>query len=382
MLGMLLHDIGKGKGHGHVAKGIPLIGELTARIGLDEKSADAVTFLVAHHLTLSHMAQRRDIDDPKTVESLVDVVQTAERLRMLYLLTHADMRAVGPGVMTAWQARVLWELFNRAMVQLTRGRLERPSREAVADRVLEMLGREGSRRTVLSHLALLTDRYLLAVSPQRIAAHLRLVERLEEDVAATEVFQYPDLGSSELVIVTKDVPGLFSLIAGCLAAEGINVLSAQIHTRTDGIAIDTFQVNDPFGEPVTEEARWRRTLEGLNRVLRGELTVETMLASRRSGRAVRETILGPPKVTVDNDRLSATHTVVEVKCPDRVGVLYMITRTFSALGLDIGSARIATEIDQVYDTFYVTDRQGHRIEDPATIERLREALEEELQKPL
>jgi [protein-PII] uridylyltransferase len=381
MLGMLLHDVGKGKGHGHVAKGIPLIKDLTARIGLDPAAADPVVFLVAQHLTLSHLAQRRDIDDPKTVESLAEVAITPERLRMLYLLTYADMRAVGPGVMTGWQARVLWELFNRAMVRLIGGRQERPNREAVADRVWEAMRREGSRRTVMAHLAMVTDRYLLTISAQRMAEHLRLVERLEEDTVATELFHYPDLGSSELVIVTRDVPGLFSLIAGSLAAEGINILSAQIHTRGDGIAIDTFQVNDPFGEAVTEDARWRRTLEGLRRVLRGDQTVAALLEARRAGRPSRESIAGPPKISVDN-HLSDTHTVVEVKCPDRVGLLYVITRTFSAFGLDIGSARIATEIDQALDTFYVTDGQGRRIEDPAVMDQLREALQDALLKPL
>jgi [protein-PII] uridylyltransferase len=300
---------------------------------------------------------------------------------MLYLLTYADMRAVGPGVMTGWQARVLWEAFNRTMVQLTGGRFERPTREAVTDRVLDGMGTDGSRRAVLAHLALLPDRYLLNTSPQRIAAHLRLVERLDEEGAATELFHHPDLGSSELVIVTKDVPGLFSLIAGTLAASGINILSAQIHTRADGIAIDTFQVNDPFGEAVTENARWGRTLDALRAVLRQEQTVEELLEARRAMRAPRGEVAGPPRITVDN-LLSDTHTVVEVKAPDRVGLLHAITRTFSAFGLDIGSARIATEIDQAYDTFYVTDRLGRRLEDQAAMDRLRDALGEALLKPV
>src|SRR5882724_281620 len=379
MMGMLLHDIGKGKGHGHVAKGIPLIQELTARMGLPTEDADVVILLVAHHLTLSHIAQRRDINDPKTVASLAGVVGNPERLRMLYLLTFADMRAVGPGVMTGWMARILWEVYTRTLVSLTGGKLERPSRETVAERVAEEAG--GSRRAAVAHLAMMSERYLLTTSGQRIAAHLRLVERLEEDLVATELFHYPDLGSAELVIVTKDVPGLFALIAGTLAAEGINILSAQIHTRADGIALDTFQVNDPFGEAVTEDARWRRTLAALRRVLRGEQTVEELLAARRSGRPAAETVAGPPKISVDN-QLSDTHTVVEVKCPDRVGLLYVITRTFQSLGLDIGSARIATEIEQAYDTFYVTDRQARRVEDPAQMDRLRDALEDALLKPL
>jgi [protein-PII] uridylyltransferase len=381
MLGMLLHDIGKGRGHGHVAKGIPLIEELTRRIGLSPDDADKVAFLVASHVTMSHTAQRRDIDDPKTVAALADVCRTPERLRMLYLLTFADMRAVGPGVMTGWQAQILGELFRRSLARLTGGVAEPPTRDAVAVRVWEAMHREGARRTVSEHLAMLSDRYLATTSPQRIAAHLRLVERLEEDVIATELFHHPDLDSSELVIATRDVPGLFSLIAGTLAAHGINILSAQIHTRADGTAIDTFQVNDPHGEPVTEEARWGRTLDALRRVMRDEETVDALLTRRKVGRPGPETVPGPPKVSVDN-RLSDTHTVVEVKCPDRVGLLYAITRTLSEQGLDIGSARIATEIDQAYDTFYVTDRQGGRVEDPAASTRLKEALEDALMKPL
>src|SRR5262245_43880479 len=241
--------------------------------------------------------------------------------------------------------------------------------------------REGSRRSVTAHLHMLSERYLAATSAQRIACHLGLVERLDDDVLATELFHHPDLDSSELVIATRDVPGLFSLIAGTLAAQGINILSAQIHTRADGIAIDTFQVNDPHGEPVTEEARWRRTLDALRRVMREEETVDALLARRRVGRTHAESMPGPPKVSIDN-YLSDTHTVVEVKCPDRVGLLYAITRTLSDQGLDIGSARIATEIDHAYDTFYVTDRQGQRVEDPAAMARVREALEEALVKPL
>jgi len=381
MLGMLLHDIGKGKGHGHVAKGIPLIEALTARIGLPPEDGGVAAFLVAHHLTMSHIAQRRDIDDPKTIASLAEAVQTPERLRMLYLLTVADMRAVGPGIMTGWQARILWELFARTMARLTGGRPERPNRERIAGRVWEELGREGTRRAVVAHLAMMSERYVVTTAPQRIAAHLRLVERLEDDVVATDLFHHPDLGSSELVIATRDVPGLFSLIAGTLASEGINILSAQIHTRADGVALDTFQANDPFGEAVTEDARWRRTLDSLHRVLRGEQSVEELLAARRAAGTASAPVPGPPKIAVGN-HLSDTRTVVEVKCPDRVGLLYLVTRTFAALGLDIGSARIATEIDQAYDTFYIADRQGRRIEEPAAMDRLREALEDALLRPL
>jgi [protein-PII] uridylyltransferase len=176
------------------------------------------------------------------------------------------------------------------------------------------------------------------------------------------------------VVVTRDVPGLFALIAGTLAAHGVNIISAQIATRADGVAIDTFQVNDPAGEAVTSATQWNRLLDALRLVLVREQTVELLLERRQ--RAIRAGADGfvRPKISVDN-RLSDTDTVVEVKCPDRLGLLYLITRTLSALGLDIASARIATEIDQALDTFYVHDREGRKLDEPAGTERLREAIE-------
>jgi [protein-PII] uridylyltransferase len=381
LLGMLLHDIGKAKGHGHVAKGIPLIRELTARMGLPPADAGAVEFLVAHHLTMSHIAQRRDIDDPKTIESLAETAADPQRLRMLYLLTWADMRAVGPGVLTGWQARILHELYTRTLARLTGGRVEKPNRAQLAARLSEALGGDVPMNLVRAHLAMVQDRYLSQTSVQRMAAHLRLVGRMEAAPVATELFHHPDLGSSDLVVVTRDVPGLFSLIAGTLAAHGINIISAQIATRADGIAIDTFQVNDPTGDAITSGAQWARTLQALAAVLTGEQSVDALLERRRLDGRRTPPGLAKPKIAVDN-RLSDEYTVIEVKCPDRLGLLYLITRTLSSLDLDIASARIGTEIDQALDTFYVLDRKGRRLEDPDAIERARAALEQALLQPI
>ncbi|MBI4272211.1 MAG: [protein-PII] uridylyltransferase [Candidatus Rokubacteria bacterium] len=381
MLGMLLHDIGKARGHGHVAKGIPLIRELTARMGLESADADTVEFLVAHHLTMSHVAQRRDIDDPKTVEDFAATVVDAQRLRLLYLLTYADMRAVGPGVLTPWQARILHDLYARTLARLTGGRAERQNRTQLAARLHAAVGEDVEFQAVKAHLAMVSDRYLVSTSVQRMAEHVRMLRRLDGASAVTELFHHPDLGSSDLVVVTRDVPGLFSLIAGTLAAHGINIISAQIHTRADGVAIDTFQVNDPLGETVTSQARWVRLVDALRVVITGEERVETLLERRRAAGRAATGAAGPPRISLDNE-LSDIATVLEVKCPDRLGLLYLITRTLSALDLDIASARIATEIDQALDVFYVHDRQGRKLEDPATLARVREALGEALVQPI
>jgi [protein-PII] uridylyltransferase len=235
-------------------------------------------------------------------------------------------------------------------------------------------------QAVKAHVAMVSDRYLAATGVPRMAEHLRLLRRLEAAPLATELFHHPDLGSSDLVVITRDVPGLFSLIAGTMAAHGVNIMSAQIHTREDGVAIDTFQVNDPTGEAVTSATHWRRTLEALGAVIGGTTSVDDLLEKRRRGRPPVG-VQGPPKITIDN-QLSDAYTVIEVKCPDRVGLLYLITKTLSGLGLDIASARIATEIDHAYDTFYVHDRQGQKLEGAPAMDRVRDGLEQALLQPL
>ncbi len=381
MLGMLLHDIGKARGHGHVAKGIPLVRGLTARMGLPSADAASVEFLVAHHLTMSHVAQRRDIDDPKTVTDFAAVVGDPQRLRMLYLLTYADMRAVGPGVLTPWRARILHELYTRTLDLLTGGRVAKPSRTQLAERLHAAAKGEVDLQAVKAHLAMMADRYLESTGVQRMAEHLRMLGELGEAPVVTALFQHPDLGSSDLVVVTRDLPGLFSLIAGTLAASGVNIISAQIHTRADGIAIDTFQVNDPAGDVVGSAAHWARSLDALRAVITGEQSVEALLARRRALGREATGPGGPPKIALDN-QLSDSATVIEVKCPDRLGLLYLITRALAGLGLDIVSARIATEIDQAFDTFYVQDREGRKLEDPDTLERARVGLEQALAQPI
>jgi [protein-PII] uridylyltransferase len=330
---------------------------------------------------MSHVAQRRDIDDPKTIADFAATVATPHRLRALYLLTYADMRAVGPGVLTPWQAAILHELYARTLAHLTGGRVEKPNRTQLTERLLELVRDDVPLQAVKAHLAMVSDRYLATTTVQRMAAHLRLVASLDGALVATELFHHPDLGSSAFAVVTRDVPGLFSLIAGTLAAHGINIISAQITTRADGVAIDTFQVNDPTGEPVTSVAHWQRTLDGLRAVLAGEQKVDALLARRGQRVGPVPPVPARPKISVNN-ALSDTHTVVEVKCPDRLGLLYLVTRALSAEGLDIGSARIATEIDQALDTFYVQDRQGRKVEDPAAVASVRVALEQALTQAL
>src|SRR6267142_3576246 len=381
-----MHEIGL------LGRFLPEFGALTClvqydvyhKFSVDQHSLLAVEhleFLVAHHLTMSHIAQRRDIDDPKTIADFAATAGDPQRLKMLYLLTWADMRAVGPGVLTPWQATILHELYRRSLARLTGGRSERPSRTQLTERLRQAAGEELSAQAVKAHLAMMSDRYIATTGVQRMAEHLSMLQQLNATSVVTELFHHPDLGSSDLVVVTRDLPGLFSLIAGTLASQGVNIISAQIHTRGDGIAIDTFQVNDPGGEAVTSPAYWGRTLDALRGVLTGEEKVATLLEKRRAAGRAAAGAEGSVKITLDN-QLSDDYTVLEVKCPDRLGLLYLVTKTLAGLGLDIATARIATEIDQAVDTFYVHDGQGRKIEDPEALGRVREALERALVQPI
>ena len=379
MLGILLHDIGKALGHGHAAKGVPLIKAVTRRLNLDPDDAAAVEFLVEHHLLFSHMAERRDLDDPKTVERLATTVRFPAWLTMLYLLTCVDIRAVGPGVWNPWRAALLRELYVRTRTRLAGRSPKPPRRAAVAHRIVQALADPTYARAAAVHLAGMSDRYVRTTAPQRMAAHLRLIERLREELVVTELFHYPDLGASDLVVVTRDVPGLFALIAGTLAAHEVNILSAQIETRVDGVAVDTFHVNDAGGEAILDERRWEAVTGDLRRALLWECSVEELFAERRPRRVGPvpgsvPPLAGPVRVTVDNS-LSDSHTVIEVKAPDRVGLLFLITRAMARQGLNIRTAKIATDLDQALDAFYVTDAAGRKVEDPATMARLRAAIE-------
>jgi [protein-PII] uridylyltransferase len=374
-LGILLHDIGKALGHGHAVKGVPLIKAVTRRLNLDADDAAAVEFLVEHHLLLSHIAERRDLDDPKTVEVLAAVVRFPAWLTMLYLLTCVDIRAVGAGVWNAWRGSLLRELYLRTRTRLAGRAPKAPRRAVVAQRIVQALADPAYAEAAARHLPAMSDRYVRTTSPQRMAAHLRLIERLREEAVATEVFHFPDLGASDFVVVTRDTPGLFALIAGTLAAHGVNILSAQIETRGDGVAVDTLHVNDPGGDAIVDESRWEAVTRDLRRALAGECTVEALLAERRPGRTglVRPSTPGPARVTVDNS-LSDTHTVVEVRAPDRLGLLYHITGALAAEGLDIATAKIATDRDHALDAFYVQGRAGGKVESPEALARLRDAI--------
>ncbi|MBT1076720.1 [protein-PII] uridylyltransferase [Geobacter grbiciae] len=379
ILGVLFHDIGKGEGGGHADKGADMIPTIARRMGLCKEDSERLEFMVRSHLLMAHIAQRRDLHDDKMIIQFARQMEKSENLKMLYLLSYADIRAVGTDVWTEWKAMLLQELYEKSFNVLERGdfRLEARSERVkkVKRTVLELLGDEYPVAAVREELKAMTNRHLLSNAPQVIAEHVKLLLALEHEKIITRLDHESDGGYSNFTICTLDVPGLFSMITGVMAANGINILGAQIHTSSNGKALDILQVNSPQGFIITDEGRWKRVNEDLRQVLTGKTPVATLVAKRQ-----RPTLLAEKakprfsaRVEIDNE-VSSDYTVIDIYTHDKVGILYQITSTLTELGLYIGVSKISTKVDQVADVFYVKDIFGHKITNPERLEEIRERL--------
>ena len=378
---ILLHDIGKGEGQGHVDRSAQLAHTLLTRMGLPARDIADIVFLIAHHLAMAHIAERRDLDDERMIIDFARQVENEELLRMLYLLTYLDINAVGPQVWTDWKGTLLWELFIKTHTILTRGVPEgeeeqRRARDLRAAIIAE-LEREFGPDLVAAHLNLMPVRYVLTTSPAKVGEHLKLIDRVRKgELVALHWTAYPLAGYSELLVCAPGAPGRFSNVVGTLTANGINILSAQLYSRADGVMIRTFQVSDGRGAALDNEMTWQRFRQDLRAVMLGQLHVRDLIRTRR-----RDLLAKPmprpheiqTRVEFDNV-VSDRFTVIDVRAQDRLGLLYLIASTLSGLDVDVSLAKIATEVDQAVDVFYVTEKDGGKVNKPERLEAIRQAL--------
>jgi [protein-PII] uridylyltransferase len=355
-LGTLLHDVGKPLGKGHSETGARLAVSIARRLGFSDADVSQTEFLVKKHLLLSHLSQRRDLNDVAMIANLAKELGDQESLRELFILTVADMTMVAPGNLTDWKAQLLRELYVRTMAHYRHGPdlAGSDEREVVEQRqkkVAELLGEAVDTAWFSS----LPDRYVTANSPRDIATHLQLSRRRQGPLAM-QVIHHPRKQVTDLIVCAADAPGLLAKIAGVLLANRIDVLDAQINSRSNGEALDVFTTRDRYGRPITDEKRWQRVEEDLRAVLAGSTSVELLIADRRdkSGLPERVTPAVRTEIEIDNE-ISADFSVVDVYTQDRLGVLYTITRTLSSLQLDIQLSKVATEGDRVADVFYVRE---------------------------
>jgi [protein-PII] uridylyltransferase len=380
-LAILFHDMGKGEGHGHVERGVALAEAALARMGLPEHDIAGVKFLVAQHLTMALIAERRDLDDERMIIDFARLVGDVDLLKMLYLLTYLDINAVGPQVWTDWKGTLLWELFIKTHTILTRGvpEGEEEQRKAAALRaaLVAELGPEFGAEVVRQHLDLMPIRYFLTTASAKVAQHLQLIERVRRgEPVAVRWAAFPLAGYSEVSVCAPGAPGRFAKVVGTLTANGINILSAQLFSRADGVFIRTFQVSDGRGAALDDETVWHRFARDLKEVVLDQKNVRELIKSRRRDLLAKPIPRGGEmhtRVEFDNV-VSERYTVIDIRAQDRLGLLYVISSTLSDMDLDVALAKIATEVDQAVDVFYVTEKQGGKVAEGTRMEQIREAL--------
>jgi [protein-PII] uridylyltransferase len=375
-LALVYHDVGKTKGVEHVEESAELFRAAAPRLGLSDKSADQVELLVKNHLLMNHLAQRRDITDPKIVADFAETVRNVENLKLLCILTYADTRAVGPDIWTVWKGALLWELYMRTYQHFTQEDEVVVTGEALIEQVKGevMSGLSGRipEATVDAFFKAMPYKYIVSTPAETIVQHVQLVEGLKGGALATKHTHHLDLGSSELMVCMPSKAGNFAKIAGTLAANRLNILGAQIYTRNDGLAVDTLQIESLEKKPILDERLWQRLNEELFAVL-----VEGREVTYRPGRTIfdrKERAVPVTTVVEVNNRISDMYTVIDVTTQDRLGLLYLITTTLFEIGINIHLAKVSTEATRAIDVFYVTDLLGEKIVDERAIEDIRSQL--------
>jgi [protein-PII] uridylyltransferase len=335
-------------------------------------------------LAFAEIAQRRDLNDENLIFRFAQTMGDGERLKMLYLLVFADLRAVGPSAWTAWKDSLLRELFIKTMHLLEKGEgLQKEDQERVIGiqrEVMELLQGQVSPPKISDYLLNIPSRHYQVHDARAIGRQILMAERLADQVVVLDAEEKPEEGYDEITVVARDAPGLFAKFCGAMTANLLNILSAQISTWENGIAVDQFRVQSLIEEGLLQPRRWNKLQEEVRKILEGKVEVASLLQE-----------MVPPlfhryspsrfttRVEVDNS-VSDFYTVVEVFTHDRPGLLYQIAHKIFEMGLNLWMARISTKVDQVVDVFYIQDLSGEKVEGEEKISMIKRELLEELER--
>lgn len=354
----LFHDIGKGSEGDHPAVGSERVREIGERLGLQDEESRLLQFLVRNHLLMIETAFRRDLHDEQAIQRFASKLERVDRLKMLYLLTFADIKAVGPEAWTPWKNFLLMELFLKTSRFFDRGKGISPLTSLPPELTAEYLGE-------------LPFRYLSSFSPEEIAEHIGMVRSLGEKTVETK-WVVKENRRAKVTLCTRDRYGLFSKITGSLFLNRLNILQAQIHTWGNGIALDTFEVEDATGEI---GQRLHQFHKDLTEILEGKTALKNLLERRNESKWVHRKVL--PKVPAEvkiNNQDSDFFTIIEITGEDRLGILFDLTQALTDHGCNIYFARISTLGNRIVDVFYVQDEWGEKIEETPKKDLLQKTL--------
>jgi len=377
-LALLLHDTGKGvPGDDHVASSLEIAERCLHRLDLDPEDVDTIRFLVRSHLDVSEIL-RRDIHDPGTISGFCEKVGNPERLKMLTLLTLADIKAVNPDALTPWKAENIWRLYMAASNHMNRTldqRFHANGDDELIERLLSLS--PASAKKIKAFLEGLPKRYLRTYPPQGILQHLGMAERLGQQPIQIELKR--DRHWFELTLVAKDRPRLFASVTGVLAAWGMNIVKANAFSNKAATVVDTFYFTDRFRTLELNLPEWDRFKGDIAAVLEGRADLDRLLRDRlKNHKNAAPKVKVPTRVQFD-DECSPTSTLLQVVTLDRPGLLHRVSNCLSQHECNIEIALIDTEGQTAIDVFYLTEG-GIKLTS-AHQDRLSHALMEELQLP-
>lgn len=364
LVAAFLHDIGKGRKEAHSIVGARIARKVCLRLGLTAAETELVAWLIEEHLTMSNFAHSRDVSDPDTVRAFANIVQSPERLKLLLVLTCADIMAVGPGVWNGWKGQLLRTLYHETEPLVAGGHTQIPRSERIdlAKAALRDALSGWPKADVDDFIARNYPNYWLRTDTATQVAHAEVVRDAmhSQTKLATAVKTDAFTAVTELTVFAPNHARLLALFAGACAAAGANIAGAHITTTRDGYALDTFLLNREFDDDADELRRAQRISDTIQQLLRGKEKLPVLLQRRRAiARGVRAFTVEPEVII--NNSLSARLTVIEVACRDRSGLLHELTSALSDLSLDIASAHVTTFGEKAVDVFYVTDLVGKQI---------------------
>ncbi len=381
-LALLLHDIGKGQEGDHCQIGANRAEAVAKQLGYTEDEQALLLFLVRRHLIFSEVALYRDFSNEPVLLQFAKEVAKPETLKKLFVLTCADIRAVGPGTWSGWKGELLFKLYEEALTILA-GEVSDPEHKKVEE-ILAKLRQavKGLYPQVWLDevLPALTPRYLLLTPYEKIVADLAALFHILIDPIRIEGRYLSDSGMTEYTLYTMDQPGLFAKMTGVLAAKGLQIMSARVFTQANGMVVDAFCVIDPdYAGPVPID-RMADVARDTQNVLTAKETVEDLFrkGERYQQQKERRLPLPPVKIEIDNDS-SHVFTIIDIFAGDRRGLLYVIAKTLLMLGLSVHSAKIATQLDQIVDVFYVLGPDHQKVTDPEKMRLVKEKIAERIE---
>ena len=373
---MLLHDIAKGRKGDHSENGALIASVVCPRLGLSKEETKTVEWLILYHLLMSKTAFRYELGDARVIKSFVDKVKSVERLKLLLVLTVADIKGVGPEIWNDWKGSLITELYSKSFDMLQKdnvNELIKTPKKSFENFLVENGLTNSDAKQYCSYYY---DNYWEIFNLSRIINHYEIFRNMYKDSKKFKVhlFDESKLKATELLVIAPDHHGLFSLISGLVSASGYDVVNAKIITRSDGYALDTFFIQNKNRQPIIEEHSKKKLLKVISQGLEGNFNVEKALNKRWEEIPARfRAIKAPTRVIIDNN-MSDEYSILEIKCKNAPGVLYRITKVITSLGLQINTANVSTYGDRVVDIFYIKDAFGSKIDNNKSMDKVKMSI--------